>query len=111
MTVHATSGILIGLSVKSKYEFLGGCDLCVVSRGVFNSLDVRLPRAVATLALSAIFGFLWRRLGMNRLVKLIRLDRMTRGTRLSAHIVARLTFNGRFPNDGRRHVCFRLLLS
>src|SRR5262249_53778927 len=111
MTVHATSGVLIGLSMKSKDEFLGCCDLRVVPPGVFNGLDMRLSRAMATLAVSAIFHFLWRHLGMNRFVELIRLDRMTRGARLSAHIVARLTFSRCLPNDGRRHVCFRLLLS
>src|SRR5438552_16512340 len=108
---EASSGILRRLSVKPENEFLRRRNLLIVARGGFDRLNVSLAWTMAAFAACAIFHILGRRLGVNGFIKNFRMDRMTGRASLRTRIIARLSLSGHLPDNRRRRVRSRLLLS
>jgi hypothetical protein len=107
---HAAAGILIRLSMKSKDELLRRRDLGVVARSGLDGFNVSFPRTVTAFATCAVLGILWRRRRVNCLYEGVSVDRMTTDTRVSTHVIARLSKQGKFPDNGRGCVDLRLFL-
>ena len=107
---QAMRGILLGLAVERKDEFLARLDFGGIARRFHLGIGVRLARPVTGLATRAELCALDAGFRMDRLGELPGLVGMTTGTGLRPHILVGRALGRRFPRDRRGFAGRGLLL-